>query len=121
MDKSDGRETFAIDTTQMAWEERPNPKTGKSMYRKKLIEDFDTGMKINISKWPAGVITTTHIHHCAHGIYVMERILKTHLGTFGPGSFVWFAEGDIQEHGATAETDVIGMFITNKTFDIEYL
>lgn len=121
MDRSDGKESFIINTTDMSWEERPNAKVGRSMYRKKLIEDHDTGMKINITKYPAGFVTPTHKHHCAHGVYVMEGILKTNEGEFGPGSFVWFAEGDIAEHGATAETDVIVMFITNKTFDIEYL
>jgi hypothetical protein len=27
--------------------------------------------------------------------------LKTHAGNFGPGSFVWFPEGMLMEHGAT--------------------
>lgn len=121
MDKSKGRESFSINTASMAWEERPNPKVGRSLYRKKLIEDYDTGMKINILKYPAGFVTPLHRHHCAHGIYVMEGILKTAEGTFGPSSFIWFTEGDIAEHGATAESDVIVMFITNKTFNIEYL
>ena len=45
----------------------------------------------------------------------------THKGTFGPGSFVWFPEGEAMEHGAKAEGDVIALFITNKPFDIHYV
>jgi len=34
---------------------------------------------------------------------------------------VWFPEGLIMEHGATASTDVTLLFITNKPFEIDYL
>jgi quercetin dioxygenase-like cupin family protein len=121
MDRSDGRKSFSIDTAGMAWEERPNAKIGRSLYRKKLIEDYDTGMKINLLKYPAGFVTPLHRHPCAHGIYVLKGTLKTDGGTFGPGSFIWYAQGDAAEHGATAQSDVVVMFITNKAFDIEYL
>jgi hypothetical protein len=51
---------------------------------------------------------------------VLEGVLKTHAGTFGPGNFVWFPEGMVMEHGATPENDVTILFITNKPFDIHY-
>jgi anti-sigma factor ChrR (cupin superfamily) len=121
MDMSDGKKSFVLDTNKMPWEERPNAKAGRSMYRKKLIEDSETGMKINVAKYPAGMMIPRHKHPCSHGMYVMEGILKTDKGEYGPGCFVWFAEGDIAEHGAVPETDVVVMFITNKTFDIEYV
>jgi hypothetical protein len=41
-------------------------------------------------------------------------------GTFGPGSFVWFPEGMLMEHGATDDAAVTTLFITNKPFDIRY-
>ncbi len=41
-------------------------------------------------------------------------------GTFGPGSFLWFPEGMLMEHGATEGGDVTTLFITNKPFDIRY-
>src|SRR4029453_11300460 len=43
-----------------------------------------------------------------------------HEGTFGPGSFVWFPEGMLMEHGATDDAAVTTLFITNKPFDIRY-
>ena len=53
-------------------------------------------------------------------VYVLEGALSTHQGTFGPGSFVWFPEGGIMEHGATTDGDCTFLFITNKRFDIHY-
>ena len=57
---------------------------------------------------------------CAHGIYVLDGILQTHAGSFGPGSFVWFPEGMEMEHGATQDNDVTFLFIANKPLDIHY-
>jgi quercetin dioxygenase-like cupin family protein len=51
---------------------------------------------------------------------VLEGTLVTNDGQYGPGSFVWFPEGNVMEHGATAEKDVVVLFITNKPFDIHY-
>jgi quercetin dioxygenase-like cupin family protein len=51
---------------------------------------------------------------------VLEGTLVTHEGRYGPGSFVWFPEGETMEHGASAEQDVTVVFITNKPFEIHY-
>lgn len=117
----EGHAVIAIDTTTMPWEERYQEFLGKSNFRKQLLQDPDTGMEIKLLRYPAGFITTWHTHHCAHGMYVLEGTLVTHAGTFGPGGFVWFPEGMLMEHGATAETDVVMLFITNKRFDIHFL
>ena len=111
----------AIDTGALPWEERWSEHLGKMLYRKNLIEDPDTGMEIRLVRYPAGVINKRHVHPCAHGMYVLEGTLVTHQGTFAPGHFVWFPEGQEMEHGATAEQDVIVLFITNKKFEIHYL
>jgi quercetin dioxygenase-like cupin family protein len=111
---------IAIDTQAVPWEERFNEKLGRSLYRKNLIEDPETGMEIRLVRYPAGVINTRHTHPCAHGMYVLEGILATNAGSFGPGYFVWFPEGMVMEHGATAESDATVLFITNKHFEIHY-
>jgi hypothetical protein len=54
-------------------------------------------------------------------MYVLEGTLVTHKGKFGPGSFVWFPEGEVMEHGASPEGDVVVLFITNKSFRIDYV
>ena len=51
---------------------------------------------------------------------MLDGTLRTHAGTFGPGSFVWFPEGMLMEHGATDDGDMVALFITNKPFDIRY-
>jgi len=110
----------AIDSNALPWEERPNEKIGRSLFRKNLIIDEDTGMEIRLVRYPAGAINPCHTHPCAHGMYVLEGTLVTHDGSYGPGHFVWFPEGSIMEHGATAGQDVTVLFITNKPFEIHY-
>jgi quercetin dioxygenase-like cupin family protein len=111
---------IVIDTNALPWEERPNEKIGRSIYRKVLVDDPDTGMGVRLTRYPAGVINPWHTHPCAHGMYVLEGTLVTSSGSYGPGTFVWFPEGALMQHGATAESDVTVVFITNKPFDITY-
>ena len=111
----------AIDTRAMPWEERFNERIGRALFRKDLYVDLETGVLFRLVRYPAGVINPSHTHPCGHGMYVLEGKLVTHKGTFGPGSFVWFPEGEVMEHGASADGDVIVVFITNKPFRIDYL
>jgi hypothetical protein len=60
-----------------------------------------------------------HAQLCARDV-CLDGILKTHAGSFGPGSFVWFPEGSQMEHGATQDNDVTFLFIANKPVDIHY-
>jgi quercetin dioxygenase-like cupin family protein len=109
-----------FDTNKMEWEPRFNEKLNRTLFRKNLVEDPDTGMEVRLVRYPAGVINVSHTHPCAHGMYVLEGVLQTHDGAYGPGSFVWFPEGEVMEHGGTAEGDVTVLFITNKPFEIHY-
>jgi quercetin dioxygenase-like cupin family protein len=111
---------IAVDASALPWEERTIEKTGQRLYRKNLVEDPQTGMLVRMVKYPAGVVNPWHTHPCAHGMYVLEGTLVTHEGRFGPGNFVWFPEGNLMQHGATAEADVTVLFITNKSFQIHY-
>ena len=111
---------IAIDTNAMPWEERFNEKIGRALYRKNLVEDPETGMEIRLVRYPAGIINPLHTHPCAHGMFVLEGTLVTHSGSYGPGTFVWFPEGTMMEHGASASGDTTVVFITNKRFEIHY-
>jgi quercetin dioxygenase-like cupin family protein len=111
---------IAIDAASKPWEERLNEPTGKMLYRKNLYTDPDTGREVRMVRYPKGFINPLHTHNCAHGMYVLEGTLQTHEGSYGPGHFVWFPEGNRMEHGATADGDVTVLFITNKPFDIHY-
>lgn len=114
-------ELIAIDTQALGWEERFSEQLGRTLYRKNLITDPDTGMEVRLVRYPAGVINKLHTHPCAHGMYVLDGTLVTNAGVYGPGHFVWFPEGMAMEHGASAESDVTVLFITNKKFEIHYL
>ena len=117
----DAQALIAIDTAALPWEERFNEKLGRALYRKELVIDPETGMEVRLVRYPAGVVNVRHTHPCAHGMYVLEGQLVTNKGTFGPGHFVWFPEGDQMEHGASAAGDTTVLFITNKAFRIDYL
>jgi quercetin dioxygenase-like cupin family protein len=112
---------IAVKTEEIPWEERFNEKLGRALFRKDLLNDQETGMEIRLVRYPSGVINPKHTHPCGHGMYVLEGTLVTHKGRFGPGSFVWFPEGEVMEHGASSEGDVIVLFITNKSFRIDYV
>jgi quercetin dioxygenase-like cupin family protein len=113
-------EFYAIDTAQRPWEERFNDKIGRALYRKDLYTDPQTGAEVRLVRYPAGVVNPRHTHPCGHGMYVLEGTLVTHKGAFGPGTFVWFPEGEVMEHGASADGDVTVLFVTNKRFRIDY-
>lgn len=104
------------DTSRMAWETL----TVEQIPFKSLFADSDTGMQVMMLRYAAGFTNTWHTHPCAHGMFVLDGVLKTHEGEYGPGNFVWFPEGGWMEHGATAENDVTFLFITNKPFAICY-
>lgn len=110
----------AVNANEMPWEERFHEKVGQAIYRKELFTDPETGMLVRLVRYPAGVMNPRHMHPCGHGMYVLEGKLVTHKGTYGPGSFVWFPEGETMEHGASAHGDVIAVFVTNKPFEIHY-
>jgi quercetin dioxygenase-like cupin family protein len=112
---------FAIDASRLPWEERTSDAIGKAIYRKELFTDAETGMLVRLVRYPAGVINPAHTHPCGHGMYVLEGTLVTHRGQYGPGSFVWFPEGEVMEHGASADGDVVVVFVTNKPFRIDYV
>jgi quercetin dioxygenase-like cupin family protein len=121
IEKMETKKHFAVDTNAVPWEENFNAKIGHVMSKKTLFSDPDTGMSINIVRYPAGAVTPEHTHNCAHGMYVIDGTLVTHSGRFGPGSLVWFDEGSVMQHGASAESQVTVLFITNKPFNINYL
>jgi hypothetical protein len=69
----------------------------------------------------AAGIGQCHAQPCAHAMYVLEGALVTHRGRFGPGAFVWFPEGEVMSHGATADGDVTVLLVSNKPFSIQYV
>lgn len=111
---------FALDTNALAWDVVPAPEVDSEFLLKTCKVDDETGMAIWKVRYPAGHTASSHWHSCAHGIYVLDGILRTHAGEYGPGAFVWFPEGLVQSHGATEANDVTFLFITNKQFDIHF-
>jgi len=117
----DKQHSQAFDLAQMPWLEVFNEHSGTTLFDKRLVSDERTGMQINISKYPAGYVTTWHTHPHSHGMYVIEGDLYTNLGIVKPGNFVWFPEGEVMEHGATPDEPCTVVFVTNAPFAIDYV
>ena len=97
---------IVIDTNALPWEERPNEKIGRPIYRKFLIDDPDTGMGVRLTRYPAGVINPWHTHHCAHGMFVLEGTLGLRApAATGRGRSCGSPRASLMQHGATAEGD----------------
>ena len=43
---------IVVDTNAIPWEERPNEKIGRPIYRKFLVDDPDTGMGVRLTRYP---------------------------------------------------------------------
>ena len=114
------KEQFVMDTHGMEWEKEWSGYNKQNLLNKHLVNDENTGIKMKLMIYPKGFNTRWHTHPCAHGIYVLRGKLKTDKGLYGPGSFVWFPEGVLAEHGSTEEEDVEMLFITHRSFEIHF-
>src|SRR3569833_1222628 len=110
-------EVFSIDTNKQPWKIRELAEIDASFLAKLLVADSETGMSVSKVRYQAGFTNISHWHKCAHGMYVLDGVLVTSAGSFGPGNFVWFPEGTTMSHGALSDNDVTFLFITNKPFD----
>jgi quercetin dioxygenase-like cupin family protein len=121
LDNNAGENVFnAIDNGSTEWDLSHNPKLGIDLGRLMLRKDPDSRAEIRMIRYPKGVLNPEHTHPCGHGIFVLEGKLQTHNGTYGPGTWVWFPQGETMEHGATDEGDMVGIFITDGAFEIHY-
>ena len=119
MIEEDGFLAIPADEMDLEDYEHVSKNTGNRTFERTLVTDGETGMMVRMITYPKGTVTPEHDHDCAHGMYVVEGTLHTDRGDFGPGSFVWFEEGCVAEHGGGDE-DVTVVFITNKPFNINY-
>lgn len=110
-----------LDTNKTPWDLFPVHYINAELQHNKLHEDEETGMLILKLVYRAGFTNPWHSHFCGHGFYVLDGVLDTHQGQYGPGSWVWFPEGGVMYHGATPEKDVTVLFITNKKFSIHFV
>lgn len=110
-----------VDTNKTPWQPLSVPYLNTNIEHNPLHFDEDSGMTIFKLTYRAGFTNPWHSHFCGHGFYVLDGILDTHQGQYGPGCWVWFPEGGTMYHGATKEKDVTVLFITNKKFSIHFV
>jgi quercetin dioxygenase-like cupin family protein len=80
--------TTVVDSNWMPREMLGIPQINAKIPIKALQADQETGVMVLKVKYQAGFTNTWHTHPNAHGMYVLDGILKTHEGEHGPGSFV---------------------------------
>jgi quercetin dioxygenase-like cupin family protein len=114
-------EVTVVDTNNADWQPFPIEYIKTSLEHIPLVDDAATGMSVLKMVYRAGFTNPWHSHPCAHGFYVLEGTLSTHRGQFPAGTFAWFPEGGVMEHGATQDEDCTFLFITNKPFEIHYV
>lgn len=93
---------------------------GWTFLDKALVSDEETGMIVNVTKYPKGYYKPRHVHPMSHGMMILEGKMKTETGIYGPGNFIWDPAGLITSHGATDECDVLYVFIATQPFQISY-
>ena len=109
----------AIQTSEMDWV--AGGRGGPASYAMKyLYKDADTGEVGMLLRYPAGQMQPPHTHSYGHGMYVLQGKLVTHRGTYGPGTFVWFPPDEVVSHGASADEDVVILFLRHEDMDIHY-
>lgn len=110
-----------IDVKGMPWFYRATSTDGKIFGKKGLVLDDETGIQINYMNYPAGFTTYNHKHTAGHCFFVFSGQLQSGGNYYGPGTFIWYPQGCITDHGASAYEDLICLQISNKSFAIEYV
>lgn len=113
-------EFVSVDPSAIAWSELPMPNK-QSLYRKTLFANVQNATGVDLLRYPAGVVTPVHTHPHGHGMYVLQGTLVTNRGTFGPGMFVWFPDGEQIYHGATKDAETVVLFVRHEPFQINFV
>ena len=116
------------------WDKSFNPKSGVDLGRLMLRKNPKNGAEIRMIRYPKGIVE--HLAPCVHshpgaransarhgralgtGSSSWKANFRTHQGTYGPGTWVWFPRGEIMEHGAPDAGDMTGIFIADGACDI---
>lgn len=92
--------------------------TGKDFYEFEYHKDKFGGV-IRKVRYPKGTVTPALRDQCGHGFYVLKGTLRTNVGTYKPGDFVWFDAGTKQWYGAGEDEDVEALEITDGAVNIK--
>jgi len=88
----------------------------RSLYRKNLIVDPDTGMEVRLVRYPAGAVNPLHTHHARTACTLGGNLVTHGVNTTGISSG---SRRSLMEHGATAEQDVTSCSLQQR-FEIHY-
>lgn len=64
-----------LDVAGLPFEHVHIPFTGADIAMKMLHADAETGMTVQLVKYPAGFTNIWHKHSCGHGMFVLEGTL----------------------------------------------
>lgn len=102
------------------WIEKEEP-VGNPFFDKPMIQDPVTGMTVNFSRYPRGFEKLAHRYSCAHGIYLIRGRLSSDGVLYEPGTFIWYPAGYVCNQVAAADEDCYFLFVTNRSYTLEFL
>jgi len=111
----------AVRADDLTWAPNQLFRDKVSYFMKPLFRHPKTDDSVMLVRYPAGQMQPPHIHSHGHGIYVLQGKLVTHKGTYGPGTFVWFPPNEVVSHGASADEDLVILFLRHEDMDINYV
>jgi quercetin dioxygenase-like cupin family protein len=110
----------AVHSESVQWDRNQAAQSVVTYFIRPLFEDQRTGDRVLLVRYPPGEINPSHFHPAAHGMYVLKGTLVTHLGTFGPGTYVWFPPYEVMWHGATRDQEVVVLFMAGRNLSTHY-
>src|SRR3954451_15742964 len=66
----------SVDSSRAPWEMLHIAQTGADIPHKPLFHDDETGTTVLLIRYAAGFTNTWHTHPCAHGMLVLDGVLK---------------------------------------------
>ena len=63
----DNPKNIVVDTNEMPWEDRYQQLSGVTLHRKLLFQEPETGMLVQLVRYPAGFVNPLHTHPCGKG------------------------------------------------------
>ncbi len=111
----------AVSACSVDWGQNQRNRDAVTYFMKPLFTDPQSGQKVTLVRYPAGQINPAHSHAQGHGMYVLQGSLRTHRGTFGPNTFVWFPAGEVMWHGAGTDEELVALFMAGGNLSTDYV
>lgn len=113
--------SLVVNANRAIWRSLTEKKTHQTYYRKILIHDPETQIRMELQHYPVGFMTPLHQHGMGLGMYVLKGHLKTNFGIYHQGEFVWDPKNLVIQHGGTEDDDAYVFYFTTGPYSSKYV